>query len=218
MSTTRLRRIGLAAAVGYGLGSVSWADFAARRATSGQVDLRAAGSGNPGALNAIETLGKRWGVAVAVADVAKGATASVVGRAIGGDIGAHAGGIAAVAGHCYPVWTGFRGGKGVAAASGHCIATFPAAVPIEIVAGAVGILGPFKRRSHTTAALLATTWVATSLLWWQRRWPNPWGPTPTIALPIAATASSALVLHRFSKQKPTPGSTNESSRRDQLAN
>ena len=214
MSTTRLRKIGLAAAVGYLVGSLSSADLAARFATAGQIDLRAAGSGNPGTLNAIDTLGKRWGVAVAVADVAKGVTASVVGRSIGGDIGAHAGGTAAVVGHCYPVWNRFQGGKGVASASGQCIATFPAAVPIEIVAGAIGILGPFKRRTHTTTVFMTTTWVATSLLWWQRRWPNPWGPTPTIALPLAAAASSAIVLHRFANQKPSPARGDEDSRRD----
>ena len=201
------------AAVGYLVGSLSSADLAARFATAGQVDLRAAGSGNPGALNAIDTLGKRWGVAVAVADVAKGVTASVVGRSIGGDIGAHAGGTAAVVGHCYPVWSGFHGGKGVASASGQCIATFPAAVPIELVAVAIGILGPFKRRTQTTTVFITTTWVATSLLWWQRRWPNPWGPTPTIALPLAAAASSAVVLHRFADQKPNPAKSDEDSRR-----
>lgn len=197
----RLTKVGLAAGAGYLVGSFSWADVAARRATAGRVDLRSAGSGNPGALNAIEVLGKRWGVAVAVADVAKGVTASMLGRAIGGDVGAHVGGTAAVVGHCYPVWNGFRGGKGVATASGQCIATLPAAVPLEIAAGAIGILGPFERRSHTTTVLLASTWVAASLLWWRRRWMNPWGPTPTIALPVAAAASSALVLRRF---RPRP--------------
>ena len=196
-----LTKVGLAAGAGYLVGSFSWADVAARRATAGRVDLRSAGSGNPGALNAIEVLGKRWGVAVAVADVAKGVTASMLGRAIGGDVGAHVGGTAAVVGHCYPVWNGFRGGKGVATASGQCIATLPAAVPLEIAAGAIGILGPFERRSHTTTVLLASTWVAASLLWWRRRWMNPWGPTPTIALPVAAAASSALVLRRF---RPRP--------------
>jgi glycerol-3-phosphate acyltransferase PlsY len=200
-STGRLTKVALAAGVGYLVGSFSWADLAARRATAGQVDLRVAGSGNPGALNAIETLGKRWGVAVGVGDVVKGATASVVGRAIAGDIGAHVGGTAAVVGHCYPIWTGFRGGKGVASACGQCIATFPAAVPIEIVAGAVGILGPFERRSHTTTVLLTTTWVVTGLLWWLRRWPNRWGPAPTIALPLTAAVSSAVVLRRFADEQ-----------------
>jgi glycerol-3-phosphate acyltransferase PlsY len=191
----------MAAGVGYLVGSLPWADLAARRVTGGQVDLRAAGSGNPGALNAIEILGKRWGVAVGLADVAKGVTASVVGRALGGDVGAHVGGTAAVVGHCYPVWSNFRGGKGVACVCGQCIATFPAAVPIEIAAAAVGMVGPFERRSHTTTVLLTTTWVAAGLVWWVRRWPNWWGPTPTVALPIAAAASSAVVRRRFADEQ-----------------
>ena len=197
----RLTKVAAAAGVGYLVGSFSWADLAARRATKGRVDLRSAGSGNPGALNAIEVLGKRWGVAVAVADVAKGVTASMLGRAIGGDVGAHVGGTAAVVGHCYPVWNGFRGGKGVATASGQCIATFPAAVPVEIAAGAIGILGPFEQRSYTTTLFLTATWVTTSLLWWRRKWSNRWGTAPTVALPIAAAASSAVVLRRFADQR-----------------
>ena len=201
MSAGRLGTVGLAAGVGYLVGSVPCADLATRRATAGRVNLRVTGSGNPGALNAIENLGLRWGVAVGVADLAKGVIASVVGRAVGGDVGAHVGGTAAVVGHCYPVWSGFRGGKGVASACGQCIATFPAAVPIEIVAAAVGMLGPFEHRSRTTTVLLTMSWVAAGLLWWLRRWPNRWGPTPTVALPLMAAVSSAVVLHRFSDEQ-----------------
>ena len=198
------RRVGsavLVAGAGYLIGTIPWADLAAHRATAGQVDLRASGSGNPGTLNAIQHLGKGWGVAVGLADVGKGVAASFLGRAIGGDIGAHIGGTAAVVGHCYPVWSGFRGGKGVATASGQCIANHPAAVPLELAAAAVGILGPFEERSHKTAALMATTWGLSATLWWRRGWPNAWAPQATFALPLAAAASGAIVMRRFSQER-----------------
>lgn len=190
----------LAAGAGYLIGSIPWADLAAHRATEGQVDLRAAGSGNPGALNAIEVLGKRWGYAVGVADVAKGVVASLVGRALAGDVGAHVGGTAAVVGHCYPVWKGFRGGRGMACACGQCLATFPAAVPVELAAVGVGVVGPFEHRSYAAAVCLTTTWVGAGLVWWWRDWPNAWGPKPTVALPVAAALSGGLVLYRLSRR------------------
>jgi glycerol-3-phosphate acyltransferase PlsY len=197
MTRSRWSRVALTAVVGYLLGSIPSADLAARRATKGQVDLRRAGSHNPGALNAIDVLGRKWGYVVGVADVAKGAAAAGLGRSVAGDLGAHLGGTAAVIGHCYPVWSGFRGGKGVATACGQLVATFPAAVPVEVVAGGVGAVLPVRRPSRAITVLLAIAWVVTGVLWWRQRGPNLWGPTPSGALPLAAAASSAVVLMRF---------------------
>jgi len=196
VSSRRFGAVALSAGAGYLLGSISWADLAARRATAGQIDLRAVGSGNPGALNAIEILGPRWGAAVGVADIAKGVAASLVGRALAGDVGAHVGGTAAVVGHCYPVWSGFRGGRGMACACGQCLANFPAGVPLGIVAGAAGVAGPFERRSYAATVSVTTTWVAASLVWWLRGRRNAWGPAPTFTLPVATAVSSAIVLRR----------------------
>ena len=89
-----------AAAAGYLIGTLPSADIAAGLTTRGAVDLRAAGSGNPGALNALRLLGRRAGLAVTVADIGKGVAACLLGRALAGERGAHAGGVAAVAGHC----------------------------------------------------------------------------------------------------------------------
>ncbi|MGZ4675705.1 MAG: glycerol-3-phosphate acyltransferase [Acidimicrobiia bacterium] len=189
-----------AAGAGYLLGTIPSADIAAARATGGAIDLRVHGSGNPGAFNAMGTLGKRWGYAVAVADVAKGSAGALVGRSLAGSLGAHVGGTAAVVGHCYPVWSGFRGGKGVASAIGQFLATHPAAFPVEVVVGGVGALSPI-RRSLAISVALGTGWVACSVVWWRRRWPNLWGPPPTVALPVAATTSTAIVLQRFLRQR-----------------
>ena len=108
----------VAAVVGYLLGTIPSAGVVAWLATRGKINLREAGSGNPGAINAIKMLGTRWGVVVLVADIAKGAAAGLLGLLIAGDPGAYAAATAAIAGHIFPVWSGFRGGKGVAAGVG----------------------------------------------------------------------------------------------------
>lgn len=140
-------------------------------------------------------LGKGWGWSILVADTLKGAAACGLGRRIASSSGAHMAGTAAVVGHCFPVWKGFRGGKGVAVSLGQCAATFPAYLPADLaVAWAVG---RWSGRALPGTAAASATWVAASLLWWRRRWPNAWGPPPTIALPVAAAASSAVILQRF---------------------
>ncbi len=196
MTDRRLQVIGIAAGVGYLLGTIPSADIATRLATRGSVDLRSVGSGNPGAFNALGVLGRQWGAAVGVADVGKGAAAAFVGRAIAGDLGAHVGGTAAIVGHCYPVWSGFRGGKGVATGIGQFLATFPAALPVEVVTGSLGALSP-RRRALAISIALGAGWVGSGVVWARRGWPNLWGPEASMAMPIAALTSSAIVLHRF---------------------
>jgi acyl phosphate:glycerol-3-phosphate acyltransferase len=76
------------------------------------------GSGNPGASNVYRLAGARAGLAVFLGDAAKGAIATGIGRAVGGPPVAMACGLAAVLGHVFPVFRGFRGGRGVATAAG----------------------------------------------------------------------------------------------------
>jgi len=193
-----------AAVAGYLAGTIPSADVAARLATGGATDLRAAGSGNPGAVNAMAALGSTWGWGVLAADIAKGALACVAGRRLGGGPGANLAGSAAVVGHCYPVWNGFRGGKGVAVSSGQCLATFPAYFPIDLtVAFAVARL---KGRALPATAVASAVWVGSGLLWWRRGWPNAWGPVPGPMLPLGAAVSSAVIMVRFAAGK-RPAST-----------
>lgn len=189
-------RLLAAAGVGYLAGTIPSADLAAKAAGAG--DIRELGTGNPGAANAIKELGAGWGYAVLAVDVAKGAGASAVGRTIAGDPGAHVGGCAAVAGHCYPVWTGFRGGKGVAASVGQCAVTFPAYfLPDLALAGVTGALPWWKQRAYATTVASALAWTGAAIVWWRRGWSNLWGPTPSPGLPIAAATTSALIINRF---------------------
>jgi acyl phosphate:glycerol-3-phosphate acyltransferase len=184
--------------IGYLLGTAPTADIVARRASGGTVDLRTAGSGNPGGANAMAVLGSGAGSLVMVGDIGKGALASAVGGVVAGRPGAHLAGTAAVVGHCYPVWNGFRGGKGVAASVGQCLATFPAYFPIDLAVAAITVSNPrWRQRAFAATAVSSVCWVLGGLVWWRRGWRNLWGPRPSLGLPLAAAASSAVIAHRF---------------------
>lgn len=107
----------LAALFGYALGSVPVAWLIVRRASD--VDIRRAGSGNVGALNSYEvTRSPRVGAMVLLLDVLKGVLAVLGSAALFGDETAPLSAAAAVAGHNFPVWLGFRGGRGLATGAG----------------------------------------------------------------------------------------------------
>lgn len=190
-------RTALAATAGYLLGTVPSADLAAKAASGGSVDLRAAGSGNPGGANAVKVLGARWGYAVMAADITKATAACGLGRRLAGSRGAHVAGTLSVIGHCFPVWNGFRGGKGVACSVGQCLATFPAYFPIDLGVAALTSTRRWRSRSYAATAVASATWVLGSLLWWRRGWRNGWGPAPDRDLVLAAATSSAVILYKF---------------------
>lgn len=187
----------VAATTGYVIGLLPSAALAARLASNGEVDLRAAGTGNPGGANAAAVLGRRWGYAVMAADIAKGAVACRIGRRLGGDTGQHVAGVAAVVGHCYPVTHRFRGGKGVATSVGQCLATMPAYLPIDLGVATAVAAGPWRHRAFPATMAASATWVAAGLIWWRRQLPNAWGGRPTIGHPAAAMASTAVIATRF---------------------
>ena len=110
----------LAAALGYLLGSVPYGLLLTRAAGLG--DIRAIGSGNIGATNVLRTGNKGLAAATLALDVLKGAAALLIARWLWGEDAALVAGVAAMAGHAFPVWLGFRGGKGVATGAGVLLA------------------------------------------------------------------------------------------------
>lgn len=119
----------LASVVGYLVGALSPATiFAARRG----VDLRAVGSGNPGASNAGRALGRRTGILVAVLDVAKGAVPAAAFGATDHRAGLAAG-LAAVVGHVTSPFLRGRGGRGVATAGGAVLGSHPLWAPVVVL-------------------------------------------------------------------------------------
>lgn len=100
----------LAAVVGYLLGSANTSLIVGKFYG---VDIRKHGSGNAGATNALRTLGKSAAVFVGIGDVLKGVIACLAGLYLAGDTGLMLGGLAAIIGHNWPVYFGFKGGKGI---------------------------------------------------------------------------------------------------------
>lgn len=150
----------------YLLGSVSFGLLAARRRG---VDLREVGSGNIGATNVGRALGKRTGRVVLVLDAAKGAIPALLAFFLLGPDAPWTGavGVAAVVGHCYPIWHGFRGGKGAATAAGVMLALVPPAGAVAVVVY-VGLKKLTKRASvgslagALAGALCAWLWLGTN--------------------------------------------------------
>lgn len=105
--------------------------------------------------------------------------------------------MAAVVGHCYPVWSGFKGGKGVAVSVGQSLMTFPAYFPVDLAVAVLTSTRRWKQRAFASTAVASVGWVAAACLWWRRRWPNAWGPHPTAGLPAAAAATSGVIMWRF---------------------
>ena len=195
--------VAVAIVVGYLLGTFPSADLVTRIASRGRIDIRTVGSGNPGTLNAIHELGTAWGVVVLVLDVAKGVGAAFAGWALGGDAGAYLGATAAIVGHIFPVWTGFRGGKGVATAGGACIAVFPAFVAINFVLAMV--LAVVSHRATLGTYLACAVWVVAAVLWWAFGWWNAWGPEPDAWLVVFSVAGAGLILWAFRARSSSAG-------------
>ena len=148
-------------------------------------------------MNAFRVLGRRAGLLVMGADVGKGILACAVGRAVAGDAGAHAAGVGAVAGHCYPVSNRFRGGKGIATSFGQCVATFPAFAPLDAATAILVARRPgIRRPALASVAVSSTAWLLASVVWWKRRLPNLWGPRPTAMLPLANAATVTVIASR----------------------
>ncbi|MDN5794974.1 MAG: glycerol-3-phosphate 1-O-acyltransferase PlsY [Intrasporangium sp.] len=96
-------------------------------------DVRAAGSGNPGATNAGRVLGRKWGVVVGLLDVLKGLVPVLVAGHLYGAHLAYAVGLAAVLGHIYSPFLHGRGGKGVATTLGAILGVHPWVALVALV-------------------------------------------------------------------------------------
>lgn len=139
----------LAAVLGYLLGSIPFGLLLTRLA--GQGDIRRIGSGNIGATNVLRTGSKGLAALTLLLDLAKGTTAVVIAQGWGREAALVAAGCV-ILGHMFPVWLGFRGGKGVATALGVLI---PLAWPVAIVAALLWVAIALLFHYSSIAALVA---------------------------------------------------------------
>ena len=172
---------GLAALVGYLLGSIPFGWLLTRAAGLG--DVRDIGSGATGATNVLRTGKKGVAAATLALDLAKGLGAVLLAKFLWPGTEGVAG-LAAVVGHCFPVWLGFRGGKGVATNAG---VSFGLAWPIGLAYAAVWLAVLALGRISSVAGMAAVVGaaVAAMLLGYEE-----------YALPLAVIAVLVIWLHR----------------------
>lgn len=141
----------LAAVIGYLLGNLPSGVLIAKG--YGIRDIRKHGSGNTGTTNVLRTLGWLPSVLTLVLDCLKGYVACLIGQRLGGDLGMLIGGLCAILGHDFPVFMGFRGGKGIATSLGLIIAINPWIALGEL---AVQIIAVAITRYMSIASLITT--------------------------------------------------------------
>ncbi len=164
--------------IGYAVGSLPIGYLVAHRARG--VDLRQVGSGNVGAANVYRTSGLPMAIAVMLADAGKGACAVLLG---GGGASGVAAGVAAVVGHIYPVWLGFRGGKGVATASG----VFSVLSPVPTIIAATAFAITVGRTRYVSLGSIVATILLAGIEWL----------APGLrAVDVGAAIVAALILFR----------------------
>lgn len=178
----------LLVAVGYLLGSISFAVLLVRAKTG--KDIRAEGSGNAGATNVMRAHGKTLGILVALFDIAKGAAAVILVRAFTSDPrAAAAAGLAVILGHVFPIFYGFRGGKGVATAVGAFAVLTPWATLVSV---AVFALTVALSRYVSLGSMIAVTVLPLFAGLFH-------APLPTVA--AAAAAAAVVVLKHLENVK-----------------
>ncbi len=174
----------LSVLIAYFVGSIPFALLLARR--SGAGDLRRVGSGNLGAANVMRALGLTRGLLVALLDMSKGMVSVLIAeRLTDAPAGPAAAGFAAIVGHIYPLWLGFRGGKGVSTACGVFAMLAPAAATSAL---AVFVAGVWVTKYVSVGSVLASAALPPAAL-------LSGGSTPVVVVGVAA-ASLIVFRHR----------------------
>lgn len=152
--TSTVPLLGLALVAGYLLGAVPFGIVMAR--LFGLGDLRKIGSGNIGATNVLRTGNKTAAVLTLLLDAGKGGIAVLIARAAIGEDAAQLAGFGAFLGHCFPVYLGFKGGKGVATFLGTLLAL---AWPVGLAGCATWLIMAAVLRISSLSALTAAALV-----------------------------------------------------------
>jgi acyl phosphate:glycerol-3-phosphate acyltransferase len=148
--TTDLATLIIVAALAYGLGSVPFGVVITR--ILGLGDLRSIGSGNIGATNVLRTGNKGAAAATLILDAAKAGVAVLIARWLVAEDAAQLAGLSAFMGHIFPIWLGFKGGKGVATFLGTLLAL---SWPVGLACCGVWLLMAAAFRISSLAALTA---------------------------------------------------------------
>jgi acyl phosphate:glycerol-3-phosphate acyltransferase len=184
--------VAIAFVFGYLCGSIPFGVLLTRFA--GAPDIRIIGSGNIGATNVLRTGRKALAAATLIGDTLKGTFAVLVAFHYGSEDAAIAAGLGAFLGHLFPVWLGFKGGKGVATFIGVLIAF---AWPVALGFGAIWLAVAAVSRYSSLAALIASA--ATPVLMW-------YFASPRSAVLFAVLAVALWITHRANIARLMAGS------------
>ncbi len=142
----------LCLAIGYLLGNIQTAIIVSRAYFHD--DVRNHGSGNAGSTNMVRVYGYGPGAITFAGDALKAFLSVLLGQLLCGQIGGYIAGLFAVVGHCWPVFDGFRGGKGVASSYTIAILTFPLGALGAIAIGGIILLINKKMSIMSLSAML----------------------------------------------------------------
>jgi glycerol-3-phosphate acyltransferase PlsY len=176
------------AAIGYLLGSIPTGLLVGRFARG--IDIREYGSGKTGFTNVVRTAGVCWAAVALLGDLAKGVVPVVIARVLSDEPYVQTvAGLAAVAGHDWPVYAGFRGGRGVATSFAGALAMNPiaAAAMIPVGVGLVAVTRIMSVMSVGMAPVLAVVFVVLAAAGI-----HPWA----YAVYTIVAAALVVVLHR----------------------
>lgn len=171
-----------------------------------KTDIRAKGSGNIGATNALRQFGTKVGVLVLILDMIKGIVAVLLAKNLFGldNVMVPVCGLIAILGHIYPVWLGFKGGKGVATAAGVGLALAPLSIPLAL---AVFILVVYKTRYVSLGSIIAAIVWGLSLIYfaYQSAMAN-WGIMAAVVVVVVAVI---IGKHKQNIQRLRNGTENK---------
>ena len=182
-----ITNLGITAAA-YALGSIPWGVLISR--LFGRTDIRQSGSGNIGATNVARVAGPAAGILTLLLDTAKGFTAVWLAARYSNDSATWMmiAGLAALAGHCFPVWLKFKGGKGVAPALGVFLAL---CTPAALAALAVFALVTAYWKYVSLGSLAAAAAMPLLIYF---LWAPPHAPPPIVI--FGTMAATLLIIYK----------------------
>lgn len=187
--------IAIGAIIGYLLGSISFGIIVTKIVKG--IDIRDYGSGNAGMTNVMRTIGKGPAALVMLGDTLKGYLAVLIGLYLGGEIAGVIAGVAALLGHGFPLFFGFKGGKGVATGLGIMLVLVPDCSIIALIIFAVVVL---ISRYVSLGSMIATSSVPISMIIFNKS-------LPLIILGILG-AILVVYFHRSNIKKIRNGTEN----------
>lgn len=190
--------------IAYLIGSIPFGYLIVRKTSGG--DIRQTGSGGTGATNVSRRAGKVAGILTLLLDAAKGAAAVLIAQNVSGsDWVKAAAAIAVIVGHIFPVWLGFRGGKGVATGVGVFLVLAPVAL---LCAGVVFVSIVFFTRYVSLGSILAAALIPV-LVWLQNVFIEPFADLRPLLAAAVVGALLIIFAHRGNIQRLASGTESQ---------